>query len=181
MLPARLISSNGIAMARCNFGGLLPSLNPVRALPYLYTFYIIKKKGCPSRPTCPKRFSFKWLDKCIAVRTPSASVRHRCCVGVQRCNSNCGVLHSKRPDNLNIFVGWQRKCHKWCIKSRGRTLEHLPTLRGHSMGQSGSFGQARRAARCGSSGKRRNAADEPLWPTKGRVLLSRGRVALLIR
>ncbi len=36
------------------------------------------------------------------------------------------------------------------------------------MGQSGSFGQwggqARRAARCGISGKRRNAADEPLWP-----------------
>ncbi len=49
------------------------------------------------------------------------------------------------------------------------------------MGQSGSFGQARRAARCGSSGKRCNAADEPLWPTEGRVLLSRGRVALLIR
>ncbi len=60
-------------------------------------------------------------------------------------------------------------------------LEHLPTLRGHSMGQSGSFGQARRAARCGSSGKRHNAADEPLRPTEGRVLLSRGRVALLIR
>ena len=53
------------------------------------------------------------------------------------------------------------------------------------MGQSGSFGQARRAARCGSpsprAGKRRNTADEPLWPTEGRVLLSRGRVALLIR
>ncbi len=43
-------------------------------------------------------------------------------------------------------------------------LEHLPTLRGHSMGQSGSFGQARRAVRYGVSGKRRNAADEPLWP-----------------
>ena len=54
------------------------------------------------------------------------------------------------------------------------------------MGQSGSFGQARRAARCGSSGKRRNAADEPLRPpssilAEGRVLMSRGRVALLIR
>jgi hypothetical protein len=31
------------------------------------------------------------------------------------------------------------------------------------------------------AGKRRNAAAEPLWPTEGRVLLSRGRVALLIR
>jgi len=70
-------------------------------------------------------------------------------------------------------------------------LEHLPTLRDHLMGQSGSFGQARRAARCGTpesqmAGKRRNAADEPLWPpssnlAEGRVLLSRGRVALLIR
>jgi len=54
------------------------------------------------------------------------------------------------------------------------------------MGQSGSFGQARRAARCGISGKRRNAADEPLRPpssnlAEGRVHLSRGRVALLIR
>ena len=45
-------------------------------------------------------------------------------------------------------------------------LEHLPTLRGHLMGQSGSFGQARRAARCATSGKRRNAPDEPLWPIK---------------
>jgi len=32
------------------------------------------------------------------------------------------------------------------------TLEHLPTLWGHLMGQSGSFGQARRAARCGTPG-----------------------------
>ncbi len=68
----------------------------------------------------------------------------------------------------------------------GKALEHLPILWGHLMGQSGSFGQARRAARCGApgvqmAGKRRNAADEPLWPTEGRVLLSRGRVALLIR
>jgi hypothetical protein len=65
-------------------------------------------------------------------------------------------------------------------------LEHLPILWGHLMGQSGSFGQARRAARCGApesqmAGKRRNAADEPLWPTEGRVLWSRGRVALVIR
>ena len=66
-------------------------------------------------------------------------------------------------------------------------LEHYPTLRGHLMGQSSSFGQwggqARRAARCGSpesqmAGKRRNAADEPLWPpssnlAEGRVLLPR--------
>ncbi len=68
----------------------------------------------------------------------------------------------------------------------GLQLEHLPTLRGHSMSQSGSFGKARRAARCGTpesqmAGKRRNAADEPLRPTEGRVLLSPGRVALLIR
>ncbi len=49
------------------------------------------------------------------------------------------------------------------------------------MDQSGSFGKARRAARCGISGKRRNTADEPLWPTEGRVFLSHGRVALLIR
>ena len=71
-----------------------------------------------------------------------------------------------------------------------RLLEHLPTLRDHLMGQSGSFGQAWRAARCGApesrmAGKRRPkalwAADEPLRPTEGRVVLSRGRVALLIR
>ncbi len=58
------------------------------------------------------------------------------------------------------------------------------------MVQSGSFGQARRAARCGapesqmagkSRPKARWAPDEPLWATEGRVLLSRGRVALLIR
>ncbi len=52
------------------------------------------------------------------------------------------------------------------------------------MGQSGSFGQARRdvgAPESQMAGKRRNAADEPLWATEGRVLLSRGRVALLIR
>ena len=31
------------------------------------------------------------------------------------------------------------------------------------------------------AGKRRNTADEPLWPTEGQILLARGRVALLIR
>jgi len=45
------------------------------------------------------------------------------------------------------------------------------------MGQIGSFGKARRAARCNASGKRRNAAEEPICPTEGRVLLRPGVVA----
>jgi hypothetical protein len=49
------------------------------------------------------------------------------------------------------------------------------------MGQIGSTGKARRAARCGASGKRRNAAGGPICPTEGRLLLRRGRVALLMR
>ncbi len=40
---------------------------------------------------------------------------------------------------------------------------------------------AARWPRCGTSGKRRNAADAPLRPTEGRVLWSPGRVALVIR
>ncbi len=40
------------------------------------------------------------------------------------------------------------------------------------------LGQARRAARCGSSGKRRNAPQGPSWPTDGRVLSRRGGVPL---
>ena len=42
-------------------------------------------------------------------------------------------------------------------------------------------GKARRAARCGASGKRRNAVGGLIWPTKGRVDLPRGGVALLMR
>ena len=37
------------------------------------------------------------------------------------------------------------------------------------MVQIGSFGKARCEARCGASGKRRNAADAPIWTTEGRV------------
>jgi len=36
-------------------------------------------------------------------------------------------------------------------------------------------GQARRAARCGASGKCRNAAGGLIWPTEGRVFASAGR------
>ena len=35
--------------------------------------------------------------------------------------------------------------------------------------------RARRAARCGVSGKRRNAADERIWPTEGRFFTPAGR------
>ena len=42
-------------------------------------------------------------------------------------------------------------------------------------------GQARRAARCPASGKRRNEPGEPICPTAGRVLFNRGIVALLCR
>jgi len=98
------------------------------------------------------------------------------------CNLKDGVRDTEFSDRAEAYLGHLKK--KGLIagyRITRRQLEHLPTLRGHLMGQSGSFGQARRAARCGSSGKRRNAADEPLRPTEGRVLLSRGRVALLIR
>jgi hypothetical protein len=37
------------------------------------------------------------------------------------------------------------------------------------MGQIGSLGKARREARCGVSGKRRNADDAPIWLTEGRI------------
>jgi hypothetical protein len=40
------------------------------------------------------------------------------------------------------------------------------------MGQIGSTGKARRAARCGASGKRRNAAGGPICPTEGRLLFA---------
>ncbi len=49
------------------------------------------------------------------------------------------------------------------------------------MDQISSTGKAGRAARCGASGKRRNAAGGLIWPTKGRVVLPRGGVALLMR
>jgi len=49
------------------------------------------------------------------------------------------------------------------------------------MGQIGSSGKARRDARCGASGERRNTAGGPIWPTEGRVLLRRGVVACLLR
>ena len=42
------------------------------------------------------------------------------------------------------------------------------------MGQAGLSGKACRAARCGASGKRQNAAGGPARPTGGRVLLPRG-------
>ncbi len=42
-------------------------------------------------------------------------------------------------------------------------------------------GKERRAARCGASGKRRNAAGGLIWPTEGRVDLPHGGVALLMR
>ena len=35
--------------------------------------------------------------------------------------------------------------------------------------------QARRAARCGASGKRRNAPDGRIWSTEGRILAPAGR------
>ncbi len=43
------------------------------------------------------------------------------------------------------------------------------------------LGQARLAARCGASGKIRNAPETPIGPTEGRVIPPRGRVALLGR
>ena len=43
------------------------------------------------------------------------------------------------------------------------------------------FGQARRAARCLASGKRRNAADGRFHATVGRVLLAQCRVALRLK
>jgi len=49
------------------------------------------------------------------------------------------------------------------------------------MDQIGSSGKARRDARCGASGERRNTAGGPIWPTEGRVLLRRGVVAFLVR
>ena len=49
------------------------------------------------------------------------------------------------------------------------------------MNQISLTGKARRAARCGASGKRRNAAGGLIWPTEGRVVLTRGDVALLMR
>ncbi len=98
------------------------------------------------------------------------------------------LTHNHRSDyagNVEIFQSAlaRRPLLEACLTPAraAAVLEHYPVLWDHLMGQSGSFGQARRAARCGSSGKRRNAADEPLWPTEGRVLLARGRVALLIR
>ena len=45
------------------------------------------------------------------------------------------------------------------------------------MGRISPLGQARRAARCGASGKRRNAADGLIRPTEGRVFAPAGRVA----
>ncbi len=49
------------------------------------------------------------------------------------------------------------------------------------MDQISLIGKARRAARCGASGKRRNAAGGLIWPTEGRVVLPRDSVAFLIR
>ncbi len=49
------------------------------------------------------------------------------------------------------------------------------------MDQISSTGKARRAARCGASGKRRNAAGGRIWSTNGRLVLPRGGVALLMR
>ena len=49
------------------------------------------------------------------------------------------------------------------------------------MGANRLFGQARCAARCGTSGKHRNAPEKPICPTDGRVLLRRGGVACLMR
>jgi hypothetical protein len=43
------------------------------------------------------------------------------------------------------------------------------------------LGQERIAARCGASGKGRNAPETPICHTEGRVIPSRGRVALLGR
>jgi hypothetical protein len=42
------------------------------------------------------------------------------------------------------------------------------------MGQISPLGAARREARCGASGKRRNAADGLIWPAAGRVFASAG-------
>ena len=49
------------------------------------------------------------------------------------------------------------------------------------MVQISTAGEARRAARCGASGKRHNAAGGLIWTTEGRVALPRGGVALLMR
>ena len=43
------------------------------------------------------------------------------------------------------------------------------------------LGQARRVARCGASGKRRNAPEKPICPTEGRIIPPRGVVARLCR
>ena len=43
------------------------------------------------------------------------------------------------------------------------------------MVQLGSSGKARCAARCGASGKRRNAAGGPIWTTEGRVFRPSGQ------
>ncbi len=40
-------------------------------------------------------------------------------------------------------------------------------IRNRLMVQIGSLGKARCEARCGASGKRRNAADGPIWTTEG--------------
>jgi acyl-CoA thioester hydrolase len=61
------------------------------------------------------------------------------------------------------------------------TLEHDRPTRNHLMGANRFFGQARCAARCGTSCKHRNAPEKPSCPTEGRVLLRCGRFARLIR
>ena len=43
-----------------------------------------------------------------------------------------------------------------------RRLEPFPTIRGHLMGANRLFGQARCAARCGASGKHRDAPEKPI-------------------
>ena len=65
------------------------------------------------------------------------------------------------------FVALSRKKMKaWLASDLSELdlLEHLPTLRGHLMGRSGSFGKARRAARCGTPGPRwrASAATQPM-------------------
>ena len=60
-------------------------------------------------------------------------------------------------------------------------LEHDRPTRNHLMGANRLFGQARCAARCGASGKHRNAPEKPICPTEGRVLLRCGGFARLIR
>ncbi len=66
-------------------------------------------------------------------------------------------------------------------------LEHCPVLWDHLMGQSGSFGQARRAGRDGGAPSprwRASAATQPMrrsGPPKAGLIGPLGRVALLIR